>query len=476
MTPYSYTHCIIFLLALLTGLSPSYAQQQRPNIILIVADDLGYGDVGFNGQQLIQTPHIDQLAREGLKFNQFYAGTAVCAPSRSALMTGQHTGHTFIRGNLGVKPEGQYPIADSVLTIAEVLKQAGYTTGAFGKWGLGPVLSEGDPNKQGFDHFFGYNCQSLAHRYYPTHLWNNSTKVLLEENGDLLYQKQYAPDITQREALAFIEENKDKPFFLFLPHILPHAELLVPEDSLIQYYRGKFPEERYEGEDYGAGTRPAGYASQDYPHATFAAMVARLDLYVGQVVEKLQQLGLDQNTIILFSSDNGPHREGGADPQFFNSNGGLRGFKRDLYEGGIRVPFVVRWPDVIKPNSTTNHVAAFWDLFPTFTEIAAVKNNSNIDGISILNTWKGKHQKEHPYLYWEFHEQGGKQAIRSGKWKGIRLNAMSAHPAPLELYDLQKDPAEQHNIASEHPKIVQKLEKWIKEAHTENTLFPFTNN
>jgi arylsulfatase A-like enzyme len=457
-----------------TVVSSRAQDKVRPNIIFILADDLGYGDVGFNGQQYIRTPFIDQLAAEGLRFDQFYAGTAVCAPSRSALMTGQHTGHTFIRGNLGVKPEGQYPIADSVLTIAEILQQAGYRTGAFGKWGLGPVLSEGDPNKQGFDQFYGYNCQTLAHRYYPTHLWDNSSKVLLAGNEVLETPTRYAPDLIQKKALDFITANKDRPFFLFLPHILPHAELLVPDDSLLNHYKGRFEEKAFVGDDYGNSAKPFGYASQAYPRATFAAMVSRLDLYVGQVMAKLKDLGLDENTIVIFSSDNGPHREGGADPQFFNSNAGMRGFKRDLYEGGIRVPFVVRWPNKVKANSRSQHIAAFWDVFSTFADIAGTSSKNQGDGISFFNTLLGDNeQQNHRYLYWEFHEQGGKQAVRIGKWKAIRLQAMTAMPAPIELYDLELDPFEKNNMAAEHPEIIKQAEDCMKQAHRESEVFPF---
>ncbi|MFD2967253.1 arylsulfatase [Sphingobacterium bambusae] len=450
------------------------AGQQRPNIVFILADDLGYGDIGVNGQKLIQTPNIDRLAAEGLLFEQFYAGTSVCAPSRSSLMTGRHTGHTFIRGNLGVSPEGQYPLADSVLTVAELLQQAGYVTGAFGKWGLGPVLSAGDPNKQGFDQFFGYNCQSQAHRYYPTHLWNNTQKIMLEKNGDLEYREQYAPDIIQKEALRFIDANKDRPFFLFLPQILPHAELIVPDDSLFRSYVGKFPETPYAGDDYGLGAKSAGYASQRYPHAAFATMVARLDRYVGEVVDRLKALGIDKNTLIVFSSDNGPHQEGGADPAFFNSAGGLRGVKRDLYEGGIRVPLIVRWPQVVKPGKTTQHVAAFWDLFPTFAEVASASPSLPTDGLSFLPTLADSpQQQKHPYLYWEFHEQGGKQALRYGKWKGIRLQAATKQPKALELYDLDTDPQEQNNLAADNAIVVAQIEKWMTEAHVESRIFPF---
>jgi len=458
-------------------LSLAYGQQKadRPNIIFILADDLGYGDVGFNGQKLINTPNIDRLAAEGIRFNQFYAGTSVCAPSRSSLMSGQHTGHTFIRGNKGVEPEGQYPIPDSVITIAEVLKQAGYQTGAFGKWGLGPVGSTGDPNNQGFDRFYGYNCQSLAHRYYPTHIWDNHQRIALLENGNLLNNKQYAPDMIQEQALQFIETHQEGPFFLFLPYTLPHAELLVPDDSIFQYYKGKFPENAYKGNDYGPGARVGGYTSQAYPHATFAAMVGRLDLYVGQILHKLKELGIDENTLVVFTSDNGPHLEGGADPRFFNSAGGLKGFKRDLYEGGIREPFVARWPSHIQAGQQSAFAGAFWDLLPTFAELADVKAlPANLDGLSFVNALLGKNnQVKHDYLYWEFHEQGGKQAIRMGKWKGIRLNLFKNRAAPIELYDLETDPKEVHNVAAQHPDIVKQIDQLMKTSHRESSVFPW---
>ncbi|WP_026993985.1 arylsulfatase [Flectobacillus major] len=472
---------VLSLILTLLGIRITTAQtlpkttKTRPNIVLIVADDLGFGDVGFNGQQLIKTPNIDRLASQGMKFSQFYAGTSVCAPSRSALISGLHTGHTYIRGNKGVQPEGQEPIADSVLTVAEVLKKAGYITGAFGKWGLGPVGSEGDPNKQGFDQFFGYNCQTLAHRYYPNHLWNNAEKIVLEANENLVKNKIYAPDLIQNKALDFIESQRNgKPFFLFLPYILPHAELIVPEDSIFQYYKGKFAEKPFKGHDYGPKATVGGYASQEYPHAAFAAMVTRLDWYVGQVVAKLKEKGLDKNTIIVFSSDNGPHVEGGADPSFFKSSGKFKGVKRDLYEGGIREPFIVTWPNVIKPNSKSDHIGAFWDLLPTFAELGGVSIPKGIDGISFasLLTGKGK-QRQHNYLYWEFHEQGGKQAIRQGKWKAIRLNAIDNPDGPVELYDLEKDPSEAQDLANQYPEKAKELGDLIKRSHRPSALFPF---
>lgn len=447
----------------------------RPNIVLILADDLGYGDLGVNGQKLFRTPNIDRLAAEGVRFTQFYAGTSVCAPSRSALMTGQHTGHTYIRGNKSVQPEGQQPIADSVVTVAEVLRKAGYATAAFGKWGLGPVGSVGDPVKQGFSRFYGYNCQSLAHRYYPDHLWDNDRKVVLTENQNLLRTRQYAPDLIQQQALAFVDaQTKQQPFFLFLPYILPHAELLVPNDSIFQQYKGKFAEKPYAGADYGTGATSGGYTSQPYPHATFAAMVTRLDWYVGQLLAKLKEKGLDQNTLVIFSSDNGPHLEGGADPEFFNSGGGFRGFKRDLYEGGIREPFVARWPGKIKPGTQNEYIGAFWDLLPTFAELAGIKNLPRTDGLSFVPALTGQGvQPKHEYLYWEFHEQGGKQAIRQGNWKAIRLNAATQAHGPLELYDLATDPAEKHNLASQYPDRVKELSRLMNQSHRASPLFPF---
>ncbi|WP_338870660.1 arylsulfatase [Spirosoma sp. SC4-14] len=447
----------------------------RPNIIFILADDLGYGDVGVNGQKLIKTPNIDRLAREGMQFTQFYAGTSVCAPSRSSLMTGKHTGHTYIRGNKEVKPEGQQPIADSVVTVAELLKKGGYTTAAFGKWGLGPVGSEGDPLKQGFDRFYGYNCQALAHRYYPDHLWDNEREVVLDANEHLQKTNEYAPDLIHKQALDFVNsQTGQQPFFLFLPYTLPHAELLVPDDSLFTHYKGKFDEKPFKGADYGPDAKTGGYTSQAYPKATFAAMVARLDLYVGQLLETLKASGLDQNTLIIFSSDNGPHTEGGADPAFFNSGGGLRGVKRDLYEGGIREPFFVRWPGVVKPNSTSDHIGAFWDLLPTFTELAGVKAPSHIDGLSFVPTLTGKGiQKKHDYLYWEFHEGGGRQAVRQNNWKAVRLQVDKDPNGPIELYDLSKDLSERHNVAAQYPDKARQLGQLMNKAHTRSALFPF---
>ncbi|MGX5818061.1 arylsulfatase [Chitinophaga lutea] len=461
-----------WLLAGMLLLSTFCMAQRKPNIVFILADDLGVGDVGCYGQQKIKTPNIDRMARNGMRFTSFYSGTSVCAPSRSSLMTGQHTGHTYIRGNKEIKPEGQEPLADSVRTIAQMLQEAGYTTGAFGKWGLGMVGTTGAPDRKGFDTFYGYNCQRQSHRYYPTHLWDNDRKVVLDGN-DLTNKVHYAPAMIQEQTLAFIDANKDKPFFLFIPTVLPHAELQGPEDEYFSMYKNAFPETPHQGNGYGPGALVPGYASIDKPKATFAGMISRMDAYVGQVIARLEKYGLMDNTIIIMTSDNGPHQEGGADPVFFNSNGGLRGFKRDLYEGGIRAPFIVQWNGKVKAGSTSNFTGAFWDVMPTLLQIAGAPAAGNTDGVSFLPTLTGKgKQAQHRYLYWEFHESGGRQAVRMGKWKGLRLEVKKNHNAPVELYDLSKDPKEQHNVAAANPAVVKEIEKAMREAHVESAVFP----
>jgi arylsulfatase A-like enzyme len=440
----------------------------RPNIIFILADDLGYGDLGCYGQKLIQTPHLDAMAKQGMRFTQFYAGTAVCAPSRSSFLTGQHTGHTPIRGNKGVKPEGQWPIPDSAITIAEVLKKAGYTSGDFGKWGLGPVASSGDPVKQGFDSFYGYNCQSLAHDYYPDHLWENDTRIDFAANTPE-HPADYSADLIHQHALQFIDKEKSKPFFLFLSYTLPHAALQVPDDSLFEKYKKLLNEKPVPVAKWNG----KGYAPQAYPRAAYATMVSRLDAYVGQVLLQLQRDGIDKNTLVIFSSDNGPHKEGGNDPSYFDSNGPFKGIKRDLYEGGIREPMIAWWPGKIKAGSTSDYVGAFWDFLPTFAQLAKVQPPKKIDGISIVPALMGqKNAPRHPWLYWEFHEEGGKQAVRMGKWKGIKLHVNSNPNGPIELYDLQTDVGEKNNIADKHPDIVQKIRKIMEQQHRENPDFP----
>jgi arylsulfatase A len=465
-----------FLLISLTLLIISCGEKETsspPNIIFFLADDLGYGDPSCFGQEKFTTPNLDRLAAEGLVLTQHYSGSTVCAPSRSTIMTGQHTGHTPIRGNKEVRPEGQWAMPDSAITIAELLKTKGYATGAFGKWGLGSPGSEGDPNMQGFDIFFGYNCQRIAHNYYPYHLWDNQEKVILEENeGQKL--GLYAPELIHEKALEFIEENKAGPFFLFYPNVIPHAELFAPE-SYIEKYRGKFlPEKVYEGTDEGPNYKNGGYGSQEESHAAFAAMVNVLDDQVGDVIAKLKELGLEENTLFIFSSDNGPHAEGGADPEYFNSNGIYRGIKRDLYEGGIRVPTIAWWPGTIEPNTSSDHISAFWDLFPTLAELAGAEIHEGVDGISFLPELLGKeNQKKHDYLYWEFHERGGRQALRMGDWKIVKLNVTLSDRTTIELYNIAEDPSEENDLVEKHPEIVKELSDLMAGARTESDIFSF---
>ena len=438
------------------------SEPSKPNIIFILADDLGYGDLGCYGQEKIKTPNLDKLASQGITFTQHYAGSTVCAPSRASLMTGYHTGHTVVRGNRPMKPEGQYPMPDSTVTVAELLKDAGYVTGAMGKWGLGGPGSTGDPVNQGFDLFFGYNCQREAHFFYPEHLWRNTEKVILPENAGGK-KEIYSHDLIAEEALNFIKGNNDKPFFLYIPFTIPHAELAVPENSLNEY-KGKFPEEPFPGAHYGA---------QEFPKAAYAGMVSRMDADIGRIMELLDELNLSENTLVIFTSDNGPHHEGGNDPDFFDSNGPLRGIKRDLYEGGIRVPFIARWTGKIKPETETSHISAFWDLLPTACEIAGTEAPENIDGISYLPAMLGKEQKVHDYLYWEFLEQGGKQAVRKGDWKAVRLNVRKNPGNPIELYNLSSDTGEENNIADKNPEIVKMMGDIMEKARFEDTLWTF---
>jgi arylsulfatase A-like enzyme len=448
----------------------------KPNVVYILADDLGYGDLSCYGQEKFETPNLDRLAANGIKFTQHYAGSTVCAPSRSSLLTGETTGHTPVRGNMEVEPEGQAPLPATSFTIAEMMKNAGYVTGAYGKWGLGYPGSEGDPNNQGFDQFFGYNCQRMAHRYYPAYLWHNQEKVHLAGN-DWKNTVTYAQDEIQKAALQFITDNKDTSFFAFIPYVLPHAELISPDDSIYANFKRKFDETPFVGQkgaDYGPDLEIWKYNSQPFPRAAFASMVVRLDAYVGQVIDKLDELGLSENTIVMFASDNGPHQEGGADPVFFNCNGGLRGFKRDLYEGGIRTPFIVDWPNKIKAGTLSDHISAFWDVMPTLADIVGVKVTSSNDGISFLPELLGqKDQKKHDYLYWEFHEKGGRKAVRLGDWKGVVYHVNNPQKAKMQLYNLSTDPAEKNDVAKDYPDIVKQISEIMKDARTESVNFNF---
>jgi arylsulfatase A-like enzyme len=478
---HSKINLIVFLFAL-TIFSCSNSKQNKqvnetakavkPNIVYILADDLGYGDLSCYGQTNFQTPNIDKLAKTGMRFTQHYSGSTVCAPSRSSLMTGQHTGHTFIRGNKEVQPEGQYPLEAKAVTMAELLKDAGYVTGAFGKWGLGSPGSEGDPNNQGFDEFFGYNCQRMGHNYYPYHMWHNQEKVMLLGNEGK-GTADYGPEVIHKYALKFLEDNKEKPFFMYYPSIIPHAELFAPEEYM-EKYRGKFlPEKNYKGVDDGPNYRLGPYGSQPESHAAFAAMVDYLDMQVGEIVAKLKELGVYENTLIIFTSDNGPHIEGGADPDYFNSNGPLRGYKRDLYEGGIRVPMIAVWNGKIEAGTESDHISAFWDVLPTIAEITDYSTPEDIDGISFLPSLLGNEQPKHDYLYWEFHERGGRKALRKGDWKLIHYNVLKPKETTTELFNLAKDIGEENNVAEQYPEIVKELKELMKFARTESEVYTF---
>ena len=447
-----------------TGLGDN---RRRPNIVYIIADDLGYAEVGCYGQKKIKTPNIDNLAAQGMKFTQHYSGNPVCAPSRCVLMTGKHSGHSQVRANkqvggkegweLGSTIGGQWPLEAGTVTVAKILKEAGYTTGAFGKWGLGRVGTTGDPNKQGFDHFYGYICQRQAHTYYPNHLWRDGKVEWIEENKDGK-EGAYSHDLIANEALKFVKANKDRPFFLYVPFTIPHVALQVPEDSLAEY-KGKWPDPPYKGDK--------GYFPHTNPRACYAGMVTRMDRDVGRIMSLLKELKLEDNTIVMFTSDNGPTFNGGADSEFFESARPLRGLKASVYEGGIRVPFIVRWPGKIKAGSTSEHICAFWDFLPTCCELIGADAPADIDGISILPTLLGQRgrQTEHEYLYWELR---GQQGIRMGRWKAVRLKPNQK----IQLYDLDKDIGEQNDVAGANPDIVVKMAEIMRTGRTESDVFP----
>lgn len=433
----------------------------QPNIIYILLDDAGYGDLSCYGQTKFLTPNIDRLASEGMKFTNHYSGSTVCAPTRSVIMSGLHTGHTPSRGNREIKPVGQFPIPATTFTIAEALKKAGYATGAFGKWGLGNPGSEGDPIHQGFDRFFGYNCQRNAHTYYPTWLFDDLRKIELDG-------KTYAHDLIMDKAVEWIDRQHENPFFCFLPVTIPHAAMHVPEKYAAPF-REKFPEFENKVGRYG-NNKP--FAKN--PAAQFAGMMTALDEGIGRVLKSLKKHQIDQNTIVLLSSDNGPHKEGGHMPNYFNSNGGLRGFKRDLYEGGIRCPLLVRWPGKVEAGSTSNHISAHWDLFPTFCELAGTNPPEGLDGISFLPTLLGKEQEKHEHLYWEFYEGGGKRAVRIGKWKAVQNQVnRKGKDAPIEIYDLESDRAETSDLAAHNSELIARIQKIFEQSHTPSPLWKF---
>jgi arylsulfatase len=469
-----------------------------PNIIYILADDLGYSELGCYGQERIRTPNLDRMAAEGKRFLQHYAGSPVCAPSRCTLLTGKHTGHAYIRdndemperGDVWNDPdiEGQRPLPSGTRTLGHLMRDAGYATAAIGKWGLGGPSDTGHPNDQGFDLWYGYLCQREAHNYYPPHLWRNRQKHLLE--GNLRFKphqrfpqdadpqnqaayagyssRHYAPDFMTAEALKFIRDNHGHPFFLYLAYPMPHLALQVPEDSL-QEYAGTFPETPYLGEK--------GYLPHLTPRAAYAAMITRLDRDIGSLLYLLKKLGLDENTLILFSSDNGAttHFTGGADTQFFESVHPLKGLKGSLHEGGIRVPLLARWPGRIQPGTTSSHVSAFWDVMPTLCDVAGTQAPPDTDGISFFPELLGEStQEQHEYLYWEFPGYGGQQALRMGKWKAIRTGLkQEGRDTSFQLYDLDKDPSERMDLADTQPEILTKIQRLLGEARSPSEFFPF---
>ncbi len=460
----------------------SLAQQQSPNIIYIYVDDLGYGSTEPYGNELIKTPHLKQLAEEGMLFTDHYSSAPVCAPARGALLTGKHTGHAYIRGNyeLGEFDDahegGQMPLPEGTNTLPELLQKAGYVTGGFGKWGLGMVNNSGAPTRQGFDEFFGVLDQKQAHNYYPTHVWKNGKKIPLDNHTKFVHTKlgrdtataqdfkayvgqEYAPKVILDETLRFIDANQDQPFFVYFAPTLPHVSLQVPE-KYRDMYVGKFKNEpTYYYGQYG-------YAPVKYPYSSFAGMITYLDMQVGKLVEKLKALGLADNTIIMFSSDNGGSQESGVPDKLFDINGPLRGFKRDLYEGGIREPFIVWWPGKVKAGSTSKLISAQYDVMATLADLTG-QSLQNTDGISFLPTLLGenKQQIKHKYLYWEFGEKGGSVAVRKGKWKGVKTNLKKNPDAPWQLYNLKKDVGETTDVASKHPEILKQFDEIVQKEH-----------
>lgn len=453
----------------------------RPNVIYIYADDLGYGELGCYGQQKIKTPHLDRMAREGMRFTEHYTGAPVCAPARAMLMTGRHGGHSYIRGNyeLGGFADalegGQMPLAEGMMTVPKMLKNAGYATGLIGKWGLGMPNTTGDPLRQGFDYYYGYLDQKQAHNFYPTHLWENNrwdklnnpvidvhrrrgAAEVVEEDFGYYRGRDYAPELMTRKALAFIERHHRQPFFLYLPYTLPHVSLQAPEGYIKQYV-GQFDERPYFGQQ--------GYASTKYPLATYAAMITYLDDQVGIILQKIKDLGLDESTIVMFSSDNGATFTGGTDAKFFNSVGGLRGLKMDVYEGGIRVPFIARWPGRIPAGKTSGHISAQYDVLATLAEVTNQRLPVSTDGLSFLPELKGRPavQKQHQYLFFEYPEKGGQVAIRMGDWKGVRIGVRKEPNAPWQLFNLRTDRNETTDVATQHPELIRQFDAIQKEAH-----------
>jgi arylsulfatase A-like enzyme len=485
--------CLILLAAMLAiPIEPAKGGERKPNIIFLLADDLGYGDIGCFGQAKIRTPNLDRMASEGVRLTQHYSGNAVCAPSRCVLMTGLHPGHAFIRNNKSVPPEGQYPLPADTVTLAKLLKQVGYVTGGFGKWGLGPPAGHSTPGRQGFDRFYGYHCQSKAHNYYPAYLWSDDAKVLLH-NGDFSAHqilptaaapndpqsyaryvgRDYAPDLITNHALEFIRANRDRPFFLYYPTTVPHLALQVPEDSLAEY-RDQFADTPYVGDRR--------YLPHPRPRAAYAAMITRMDREIGRMMDLIKELGLDEDTIFVFSSDNGPLYDqlGGTDSDYFHSAASLRGRKGSLYEGGIRVPTIFRWKHNVEAGATESRVSGFEDWLPTLMEFAGAAQlvPEGLDGISMASTLLGKAQPPRAFLYREFPAYGGQQSLRMGNWKAVRQNLIpkdqrSEPELRIELYDLADDPGESRDVANENREIAKKMADIMHREHRPSAEFPF---
>ncbi|HVA45351.1 MAG TPA: arylsulfatase [Pirellulales bacterium] len=462
---------IALVLTLLSAAAATAADAaKKPNIVFILADDLGIGDLGCYGQTKIKTPNIDRLAAEGMRFSNFYSGCSVCAPSRCTLMTGMHLGHATVRDNMQRAPgkEGQHPMQAGTVTVAQLLKKAGYATAIVGKWGLGMPDDHSSPLDFGFDHHYGYLCQGMAHTYYPPYLWRDDRQEPLAGNPPYSYGqkavielsgKTYSHDLMSDDALGWVREHNDGPFFLYLAFTIPHLSLQVPDDSLAEY-RGKWPETPV--------TNSKHYANHPTPRAAYAAMITRMDRDVGRLMRLLDELQLDDNTLVFFASDNGavfPHT--GTDPEFFQSTGGLRGYKQDLYEGGIRTPFIARWPGHIAAGASSPLIGAFWDMLPTFCDLAGGTLPDDSDGLSILPTLLGQSgQKQHEYLYWEYQSGGRAQAVRFGDWKAVRNNVRKSPDSLPELYNLADDPQEKTDVAAKFPDIAARAAAYMKAAHT----------
>lgn len=479
-------------LLLLLGCAAPEQEAPKPNIVYILADDLGYGELGSYGQTKIKTPNLDRLASEGMRFTQHYSGSPVCAPSRCTLLTGRHTGHCYVRDNYELggfaddEERGQLPLEPESFTLGRMLQDAGYATAIIGKWGLGGPESTGVPNLQGFDFFYGYLDQKQAHNYYPSHLWRNAEWDTLgngyfhphqrfegdDPNDPAAYDRykgpDYAPDLMMDEAETFIRDNANSPFLLYLPHVVPHLALQVPDEELSQY-DGMFDEEPYLGNQ--------GYLPHIRPQSAYAAMITRMDAHVGRILSVLDELGLADNTVVMFSSDNGPTYVGGVDTELFESAGTLRGGKGEVYEGGIRVPMIARWPRHITPGTTTDHVSAFWDVIPTVAAITGATVQEGLDGVSFLPTLLATDGQQNPSeLYWEYHGRAwnGAQAARMGNWKGVRLGGHDAADAPVELYNLATDVGELHDVADQYPDVVKQIKDIMdgrSESHIERWNF-----